>query len=302
MVVCIVSAPGLFACLPNNLPHRFGSTIFGAIYLGQYRKSQINKRRRSTQINALNIKPSEDLAIVCNELTTKKTCIMKQLRHMQECMGTVRRFASDNGLGRLFYDRDYHVHLGGAISPLLVAQWIESGQLSIHDNIPDLVSASSSDHGFIKVWDALVKYRGIDEALFLTAYNTPNYSNLPTFLTMYRAYSKRHLLYEHAAAIARGEFMHSHADVRVSLPVPNEHSVDDESEMQYAYRAVEDMLHYYSSLLPTQRLFMTVPRQTFNMCKNYGYFNSFVNTLAEMSENAALFSNQEPASNDRATL
>lgn len=41
-------------------------------------------------------------------------------------MGIARRFAYDcvstlpkSGQGRLFYDRDYHVHLGGAISPLL---------------------------------------------------------------------------------------------------------------------------------------------------------------------------------------
>ena len=78
--------------------------------------------------------------------------------------------------------------------------------------------------------------------------------------------------------------------------MPNEHAKDEERETQYANRAFEDMLHFSNSLLPTQRLFITVPRQTFNKQKNHRYFNSFVNVLAErIADNTVLFSNQEPA-------
>ena len=46
--------------------------------------------------------------------------------------------------GTLYSDRDYHIHLGGAIPSSLIADWINSGQLSLDDAIPDLVALSSS--------------------------------------------------------------------------------------------------------------------------------------------------------------
>jgi hypothetical protein len=54
------------------------------------------------------------------------------------------------------------------------------------------------------------------------------------------------------------------ADLRVSLPVPNDQShnmVQKESPFEYAKRAFNEMVHFQSCLLPTQRLFMTIPRQ-----------------------------------------
>jgi len=194
--------------------------------------------------------------------------------------------------GRLFYDRDYHVHLGGAIPHRLIAQWIDSCQLSADDDIFDLVAASKVGHAsLIKVSDAINKYRRrefdtspMSKLLFLSAYNNPKYKSLPIFLTMYRAYSKRHLLYEYAPTIANGEYMHLHADVRVSLPVPNENANDvtnKESPFEYAIRAMKEMVHFQNSLLPTQRLFITIPRQTFNTNKNKDYFDAFVELLSE---------------------
>ncbi|KAL3786495.1 hypothetical protein HJC23_010661 [Cyclotella cryptica] len=194
--------------------------------------------------------------------------------------------------GRLFHDRDYHVHLGGAIPYWLIAQWIDNDQLSTDDDIFDLVAASKCGHApIIKVSDAIKKYRRRDDdrtpiskLLFLSTYNNPKYTSLPTFLTMYRAYSKRHLLREYAQTIARGEYIHTHADVRVSLPVPNEHSNDitsKESPFEYAIRAMEEMVHFQNSLLPTQRLFITIPRQTFSIHKNKDYFDAFVEILSK---------------------
>ncbi|KAL7483885.1 hypothetical protein ACHAW6_009524 [Cyclotella cf. meneghiniana] len=194
--------------------------------------------------------------------------------------------------GRLFHDRDYHVHLGGAIPHWLIAQWIDSCQLSTEDDIFDLVAPSKSGHApLIKVRDAINKYRRRDfdtlpvsKLLFLSAYNSPKYKSLPIFLTMYRAYSKRHLLHEYATTIAKGEYMHLHADVRVSLPVPNENAEDGrnkESTYEYALRAMKEMVHFQNSLLPTQRLFITIPRQTFNININKEYFDAFVELLSE---------------------
>jgi hypothetical protein len=212
-----------------------------------------------------------------------------------------------DSVGRLFHDRDYHVHLGGAIPPWLVGKWIDDNELSIDDVIPDLVGSSNN---MINVRDALIGYRyhpvdiPISKEKFLLAYNTPNYSDLPTFLTMYRAYSKRHLLHKYAATIAEGKYMHPYADVRVSLPVPYDQLTNErqESPYEYAKRAMKEMLHFRDSLLPSQQLFVTVPRQTFNKYKNEDYFNSFVDLLAEMFGNSTdcplalpMSKNQEPA-------
>lgn len=200
-------------------------------------------------------------------------------------LGHIRCFSDSSGV---FCDRDYHVHLGGAIPPQLVRQWIDNQHIGPDDVIPDLVAATEYKHPMIKVSDALIKYRGhtanipFDEDEFLLAYNTPEYSDLPTFLTMYRAYSKRHLLHEYASTIARGQYMHPYADVRVSLPVPNEYSnARKETPSEYANRAMSEMLHFQRSLLPTQRLFITFPRQTFNKYKNRDYFNAFIHMLSE---------------------
>ena len=88
--------------------------------------------------------------------------------------------------GRLFYDRDYHIHLGGAIPSSYIADWINDGHLSLNDEIPDLVASSSSASDvpipMITVRQALLKYRevranqlshdseGNDQ--FLSAYST----------------------------------------------------------------------------------------------------------------------------------
>ena len=43
--------------------------------------------------------------------------------------------------GRLLFDRDYHIHLGGAIAPSLIASWVHEGKLTLNDAISDLVAA-----------------------------------------------------------------------------------------------------------------------------------------------------------------
>jgi hypothetical protein len=101
---------------------------------------------------------------------------------------------------------------------------------------------------------------------------------------MYRAYSQRHLLHEYAATIARDEFMHPKADARVSLPVPNDissHSKRCEMPREYANRAMDEMIYFQSSLLPTQILFISIPHQTFNKYKNHDYFDAFIDLLSE---------------------
>jgi hypothetical protein len=66
----------------------------------------------------------------------------------------------------LFHDRDYHVHLGGAIPPSLISEWIDAGHLNMDDIIPDLVVApEGSVHPTISVRDALIKYRGVDQLI-----------------------------------------------------------------------------------------------------------------------------------------
>ncbi|KAL9189936.1 hypothetical protein ACHAXT_009611 [Thalassiosira profunda] len=205
--------------------------------------------------------------------------------------------------GRLFTDRDYHVHLGGAIPPRFVADWIRDGRLRLDDEIPDQVAASSSaanDSGFlptITVRDALQRYRGIDAIqlesngpeAFLSAYNHPAYASLPAFLTMYRAYSRRELLYSHAYEIARGEYMHPRADVRVSIPRPNGTSTVETKEPpeSYATRALQEMAYYRSCLRPEQRLFVTFPRQTYSRHTNWEYFASFVDLLQSNTDGSA---------------
>lgn len=217
--------------------------------------------------------------------------------------------------GRLFTDRDYHVHLGGAIPPCLISQWIEEGHLALENEIPDLVAASANvslrkdthfkaDAGknvrelpMISVRDALIQYREVNysmtrqqkgEKTFLSAYNDPPYPNLPVFLTLYRAYSKRFLLHQNAKTIAgmsanQGGLIHPKAEVRVSLPPPNErHSferAEKESYLAYASRALEEMIHFQASLLPSQKLVITFPRQTFNVDNNREYLFAFLELL-----------------------
>lgn len=197
---------------------------------------------------------------------------------------------STSTAGRLLFDRDYHIHLGGAIPLSLITSWVREGKLTLDDEISDLVSAKSSCHlSSITVRRAFEDYRGFaiskqmnDVDVYARAYNTRQYDSLPVFLTLYRAFSKRHLLYLHAHEICRGEFVHPHADVRVSIPHPK--SGNDSSEelpSQYAQRAVEEMIYFQSCLLPTQKLFITFPRQTFNVNKNLEYFISFIDLLSD---------------------
>lgn len=196
---------------------------------------------------------------------------------------------STSTAGRLLFDRDYHIHLGGAIPLSLIKSWARDGQLTLNDEISDLVAATSSCHfPPITVRRAFEEYRGFamskqmnDIDIYAAAYNTRQYDSLPVFLTLYRAFSKRHLLYLHAHEICRGEFVHPHADVRVSIPHPNSEISFKESPSQYAQRAMEEMVHFQSCLLPTQRLFITFPRQTFNVNRNLEYFNAFIDLLAE---------------------
>lgn len=206
----------------------------------------------------------------------------------------------------MFHDRDYHVHLGGAIPPSLISEWIDAGHLNMDDIIPDLVVApEGSVHPTISVRDALIKYRGVDQLIdtnnllstspsfkenqiYLSSYNKPQYTSLPTFLTMYRAFSKRHLLHQYASTIARsGKYVHPFADIRVSLPVPDEDDSDNvfESYKGYAQRALDEMIHLNSCLLPTQKLFITFPRQTFNVNKNLNYFTAFIELLSSSMQN-----------------
>mmetsp|Transcript_32834 Transcript_32834/g.69068 ORF Transcript_32834/g.69068 Transcript_32834/m.69068 type:complete len:440 (+) Transcript_32834:163-1482(+) len=209
--------------------------------------------------------------------------------------------------GRLFFDRDYHIHLGGAIPPAFIADWIHEGHLALNDEIPDLVASSSSTKNrnipMITVRKALLKYRGValhpldlkGHDLFLSAYNAPAYTSLPTFLTLYRAYSKRNLLYKHASRIARGACAHQYADIRVSIPHPNE-SLNEakESPSIYAKRALDEMIYFHSCLLPGQKLFITFPRQTFSTHKNWEYFASFVDLLESTIENSSDTNNNTP--------
>jgi len=131
--------------------------------------------------------------------------------------------------------------------------------------------------------------RGHTHAGFLSAYNTPSYTSLHTFLTLYRAYSRRNLLTTHASQIARGDLVHPSADIRISIPHPNEitnlEPAGKESPSSYAKRALEEMKYFYSCLLPTQQLFITFPRQTFNAHNNYDYFVSFIELLESTMKN-----------------
>ena len=198
--------------------------------------------------------------------------------------------------GRLLFDRDYHIHLGGAISLSLITSWVREGKLNLDDEISDLVAAKSTCHlPSITVRRAFQDYRGFaiskqsrqklsDVDVYASAYNTRQYDSLPVFLTLYRAFSKRHLLYLHAREICRGEFVHPHADVRVSIPHPEsgtDNINSDELPSQYAQRAMEEMIYFQSCLLPTQKLFITFPRQTFNIDRNLEYFNAFIDLLAD---------------------
>eukprot|EP00984_Skeletonema_dohrnii_P034433 scaffold33557_cov119-Skeletonema_dohrnii-CCMP3373.AAC.7 len=129
--------------------------------------------------------------------------------------------------GRLLFDRDYHIHLGGAIAPSLIASWVHEGKLTLNDEISDLVAApvTPSRHATksrhppsITVRRAFEDYRGFsiskqseqqmsDVDIYTSAYITRQYDSLPVFLTLYRAFSKRHLLYLHAHEICRGAFV-----------------------------------------------------------------------------------------------
>jgi len=199
--------------------------------------------------------------------------------------------------GRLLFDRDYHIHLGGAIAPSLIASWVHEGKLTLNDAISDLVAAPTpSRHPpSITVRRAFEDYRGFaiskqpeqqmsDVEIYASAYNTRQYDSLPVFLTLYRAFSKRHLLYLHAHEICRGAFVHPCADVRVSIPHPNNEINDinnKESTSQYAQRAMEEMMYFQSCLLPTQKLFITFPRQTFNVNRNFEHFSAFIDLLSD---------------------
>jgi hypothetical protein len=208
--------------------------------------------------------------------------------------------------GRLLFDRDYHIHLGGAIPPSLIETWVRDEKLTLDDEISDLVAAtsacdnvsSSSYHSpMIKVRRAFEDYRGFAICkqsqqqimnkvdVYTSAYNTRQYDSLPVFLTLYRAFSKRHLLYTHAHEICRGPFVHPCADVRVSIPHPNSREDNnlksEESTSQFAQRAMEEMMYFQSCLLPTQNLFINFRRQTFNVKRNLEYFNAFVTLLSD---------------------
>lgn len=208
----------------------------------------------------------------------------------------LRATRSTSTAGRLLFDRDYHIHLGGAIPLTLITSWVREGKLTLDDEISDLVAAKSScQFPSITVRRAFEDYRGFaiseqsqqkmnDVDVYASAYNTRQYNSLPVFLTLYRAFSKRHLLYLHAREICRGEFVHPHADVRVSIPHPENGSDEfdcEELPSQYAQRAMEEMIYFQSCLLPTQRLFITFPRQTFNVNRNLEYFNAFIDLLAD---------------------
>ena len=118
--------------------------------------------------------------------------------------------------GRLLFERDYHIHLGGAIAPSLIASWVHEGKLTLNDAISDLAAATPSRHPpSITVQRAFEDYRGFaiskqseqqmsDVDIYASAYNTRQYDSLPVFLTLYRAFSKRHLLYLHAHEICLG--------------------------------------------------------------------------------------------------
>jgi len=217
--------------------------------------------------------------------------------------------------GRLLFDRDYHIHLGGAIPPSLIASWVRDEKLSLDDEISDLVAATStggdvspSHHPpLITVRRAFEDYRGFaickqsqqkmnEVDVYASAYNTRQCDSLPEFLTLYRAFSKRHLLYSHAHEICRGPFVHPYADVRVSIPYPksseNNNLINnsEESPSQYAQRAMEEMMYFQSCLLPTQKLFITFPRQTFNVKRNLEYFNAFITLLSDEVAAAASYS------------
>lgn len=189
--------------------------------------------------------------------------------------------------GRLFFDRDYHIHLGGAIPRSFIADWINDGRLSLNDEIPDLVAVS--EHGnipIITVRQALLRYRGVAPSqldldgrdIYLSAYDTPAYTSLPTFLTLYRAYSNRKLVHEHASQIARGSLVQPYADIRISIPHPNSEQQYDESPSDYAKRALGEMHYFHSACCP-------FPRQTFNKNENWSYFASFVDLLESMTDN-----------------
>ena len=199
--------------------------------------------------------------------------------------------------GRLFFNRDYHIHLGGAIPPSFIADWINDGRLSLNDEIPDLVAASSSSSArgnipIITVRQALLRYRSVTPSqldlngrdIYLSAYNTPAYTSLPTFLTLYRAYSNRRLIRDNASQIARGSLVHPSSDIRISIPHPNSEQ-SDECPLEYAKRALNEMHYFRSCLLPSQQLFITFPRQTFNKNENWSYFASFVDLLESMTDN-----------------
>lgn len=201
------------------------------------------------------------------------------------------RSTSSSTAGRLLFDRDYHIHLGGAIPLSLIKSWVRDGKLTLNDEISDLVVATSCHLPSITVRRAFEDYRGFatskqmnDVDIYAAAYNTRQYDSLPVFLTLYRAFSKRNLLYLHAREISRGEFVHPNADVRVSIPHPNNETntiSSEESPTQYAQRAIEEMVYFQSCLLPTQRLFITFPRQTFNVDRNLEYFNAFIDLLTD---------------------
>ena len=254
--------------------------------------------------------------------------------------------------GKLFFDRDYHIHLGGAIPSSLISEWINDGHLCLDDEIQDLVAPGNSNtHPTITVRQALIKYRGVtnlntecqpncdanadpnkigskmhnrigDKYAFLSLYDEPPYTSLPTFLTLYRAYSNRNLLHQYASIIATlseldGGLVNPFADVRVSLPPPNdgfakapnkntakknkatntgngndteknESISEKESPSDYAIRALNEMVYFHSCLLRTQKLMITFPRQTFNANKNWDYYCAFLELLSSSMTSSPL--------------
>mmetsp|Transcript_25742 Transcript_25742/g.38024 ORF Transcript_25742/g.38024 Transcript_25742/m.38024 type:complete len:544 (-) Transcript_25742:159-1790(-) len=164
--------------------------------------------------------------------------------------------------GTLHLDRDYHVHLGGAITKDLIIEWEKNGLLDLDEEIDDLVSGNNSRR--ITVRRALEQYRvGYEEnvssnadcesKLLLSSYYQKPYPSLPIFLTLYRAYSRRNTVLQNASQIAM-KGIHPDADVRMSLPCPSsllsssssENSANgkDLSPAEYALLAMKEMEYF----------------------------------------------------------
>ena len=184
---------------------------------------------------------------------------------------------------RIYTDRDYHVHLGGAIPKELIKQWIKQGDLSENDTIMDFHTHDSFHCKLepIMIRDALQKYR--KGKGFLDAYQAP-YDSLEDFLTLYRAYSRHRLVYSYACEIAQS--IYPKADIRMSVPFPPEGAPDI-----WAQETLKKARYYQSCFGTEQQLILLFPRNHFTARKNREYWQALIQSIKDQDPERADYIN-----------